>query len=436
MTAPAITADDQTWASGGIVYKSILAQNRWRRHMITATRGDGSVTAFMLAPGAVTPASMGLSATFASDPPGSPSGQYIITATATGAWVGKENQIATWTGAAWAYTAPLEGMLAWNAATDDLYAFDGTQWSLANAYTLPGRLAAAGQEVTDWNLATEWGLYWGSPTVLNPPPGTAGTLYSYGMVTPVGHANSVEQIVSVWDADNATTNTYSRTLYAGNWGAWSKRNLSLAEVDTLIDTAIDTYNVQPEATRLSVKSAALTSPPALPNVGDRYIVKPTGIGAWAGHDYDLAEWDGAQWVFTDLIEGIPFWLNDTDKFVVFNGTELINVGPAANVNDWQFRYMLTDSVGTVFGPLNVSTDYAGQSWSVVFPTANLGSGTQYVGFGTIVAGGANFTVGPEAVAIRVGTQNYWLYSASFSSSAAPYTPGSGPVSDGPAGLGG
>lgn len=436
MTAPAITANDQVWTSGGIKYKSVLAQKRWKRDMLTATRDGGSVVETMLAPGTVTPAKLNLSTTFASTPPGTPIGKYIITATATGAWVGKEDYIAEWIDGAWAFTAPVEGMLVWNAATDDLYGYDGSDWVLANNYVLPDRLSIAGKQITDWNDALEFGMYWGSPTVANPPPGTAGTLFSSGLVLPVAATGSVEQIASVWDADNDTTATYSRTLYAGNWGAWVKRNLSLAEITTLITDAIANYDVLPEATRFTVKSASTSAPPGSPASGDRYIVKQAGTGVWAGHDLDLAEWDGAQWVFTDLAEGIPFWVADTDQWVVYNGTSLIVVGPAANMNDWLFRYMLTDSTGTKFGPVNLPTDYSGQPWTAVFPDANVGSGTQYVGFGTIVAGGANVNVGPEAVAIRVGTQNYWLYSASYSAASSPYTPGSGIASDGPGGLGG
>lgn len=436
MTAQAITADNQVWVSGGIKYRSNFAQQRWLRDMITATRDSGSVTDNMLAQGAVTPVALNLTATFASVPPVSPTGKYIITSPATGAWIGKEDYIAEWIDGAWTFTAPVEGMLVWNPVDDTLLGYDGTDWVLANEYTLPGRLSAAGHQVTDWNLALEFGLYWGAPSVLNPPPGVAGTLFSNGLVLPVGSTASVEQIVGVWDADNAATNTYSRTLYAGNWGDWVKRNLSLAEINTLINTAINNYTTKPEDTNFNVISASISTPPGLPTTGDRYIVKQAGTGAWAGHDLDLAEWDGVQWVFTNLAEGIPFWVKDADQWVVYNGTTLTVVGPAANMFDWQFRYMLTDAVGTKHGPLNSATDYAGQPWTAVFPVANVGSGTQYVGFGTIVAGGANLNVGPEAVAVRVGTQNYWLYSASYSSSVSPYTPGSGVSSDGPGGLGG
>lgn len=63
-------------------------------------------------------------------PPGSPvtGDRYLIIATATGAWVGKENQIAQWDGAAWVYTIPNEGFVVRVEADNLLYSFDGTSW--------------------------------------------------------------------------------------------------------------------------------------------------------------------------------------------------------------------------------------------------------------------------------------------------------------------
>jgi hypothetical protein len=41
----------------------------------------------------------------------------------------------------------------------------------------------------------------------------------------------------------------------------------------------------------------ITTPPVGPSVGDRYVVQPSGLGAWVGHDNEVAEWDGAVWTF-------------------------------------------------------------------------------------------------------------------------------------------
>jgi hypothetical protein len=65
-----------------------------------------------------------------STPPGSPAegATYLVTATATGAWAGKEKHIAHYFGGAWYTYAPVEGMRVWDNATDTLYVYDGSAW--------------------------------------------------------------------------------------------------------------------------------------------------------------------------------------------------------------------------------------------------------------------------------------------------------------------
>ncbi|VAW20850.1 hypothetical protein MNBD_ALPHA12-384 [hydrothermal vent metagenome] len=64
-------------------------------------------------------------------PPASPAegNRYIVATAATGAWAGKDNQIAAWQDGAWAFYAPSEGWLCWVANEDQLYAFSGTLWT-------------------------------------------------------------------------------------------------------------------------------------------------------------------------------------------------------------------------------------------------------------------------------------------------------------------
>lgn len=47
----------------------------------------------------------------------------------------------------------------------------------------------------------------------------------------------------------------------------------------------------------------LLTPPGAPTSGDRYLINGVGLGAWAGQDYAVAEWDGAAWTFESYIEG-------------------------------------------------------------------------------------------------------------------------------------
>lgn len=64
-------------------------------------------------------------------PPGSPTdGQsWIVGASATGAWAGKDGQIAAWF-SGWKFYPPKEGWTAWDRATDRLLAYSGTAWGL------------------------------------------------------------------------------------------------------------------------------------------------------------------------------------------------------------------------------------------------------------------------------------------------------------------
>ncbi len=72
-------------------------------------------------------------------PPGSPaSGDVYIAATgATGAWTGKDNQIA-WYNQTWKFIVPTEGLTFWVRDEDKLYSWSGTAWtSTLEALTTP-----------------------------------------------------------------------------------------------------------------------------------------------------------------------------------------------------------------------------------------------------------------------------------------------------------
>lgn len=77
-------------------------------------------------------------------PPGSPSDgdSYVIAATATGAWAGKEGQIAIYDGG-WIYVVPEEGFSIFNKASDVTYGYTGSVWSLRTTVEGIPRLAVA-----------------------------------------------------------------------------------------------------------------------------------------------------------------------------------------------------------------------------------------------------------------------------------------------------
>ncbi|HRP76268.1 MAG TPA: DUF2793 domain-containing protein [Azoarcus taiwanensis] len=52
-----------------------------------------------------------------------------------------------------------------------------------------------------------------------------------------------------------------------------------------------------QAMPVYVLSRSITAPPGGESSGDVYIPADSATGAWAGHDGELAVWDGAAWVF-------------------------------------------------------------------------------------------------------------------------------------------
>lgn len=66
-------------------------------------------------------------------PPGAPTAgdAYIIAATATGEWAGRENQIAMWLNSQWNYATPKAGWLVYDQNTTNHQKFNGSAWVLA-----------------------------------------------------------------------------------------------------------------------------------------------------------------------------------------------------------------------------------------------------------------------------------------------------------------
>lgn len=63
-------------------------------------------------------------------PPGSPAlaDTYIVAGAATGAWAGKENNLAAWIAGGWVFFPPFEGMRVWLADENRVAVFDGSTW--------------------------------------------------------------------------------------------------------------------------------------------------------------------------------------------------------------------------------------------------------------------------------------------------------------------
>ena len=137
---------------------------------------------------------------------------------------------------------------------------------------------------------------------------------------------------------------------------------------------------------VSVVLAYQTTPPGSPAVNDKYIVQPTGTGAWAGQNNTLATWGGASWTFTALQEGDEaIETTGSNRQLIFDGTI------------WRVRPSAT---GDVVGPGSATADaialFNGTSGKIIKDSAvllasltvssrNLTAGAGLTGGGTLAA---------------------------------------------------
>jgi hypothetical protein len=72
-------------------------------------------------------------------PPSSPldGDRYIVATGSSGAWSGRDGEVAAWQGGAWVFYAPRQGWIAWVADEDSLLAWDGASWIIAGGGVNP-----------------------------------------------------------------------------------------------------------------------------------------------------------------------------------------------------------------------------------------------------------------------------------------------------------
>ncbi|MCK4713828.1 MAG: DUF2793 domain-containing protein, partial [Marinosulfonomonas sp.] len=90
--------------------------------------------------------------------------------------------------------------------------------------------------------------------------------------------------------------------------------------------------------QLSVLAMDQTTPPAVPQSGDRYIVPASPTGDWAGHDWSLAVYQETVWEFYPPNAGWTAWVDALGEQWVFDGSNWIAV-PA------NFDFQNMDHVG-------------------------------------------------------------------------------------------
>jgi len=71
---------------------------------------------------------------------------------------------------------------------------------------------------------------------------------------------------------------------------------------------------------LAVIDRTTTAPPASPAAGDRYIVGAGATGVWAGHDGEIAVWDGSSWGYYIPQIGWLAYIQAEGKLSCYKGT--------------------------------------------------------------------------------------------------------------------
>ena len=71
--------------------------------------------------------------------------------------------------------------------------------------------------------------------------------------------------------------------------------------------------------QLGVLSRAVSTPPASPAAGERYIVAPGSTGVWAAQDGRIAAWQDGGWVFYTPKDGWLAYVNDENRLLVRKG---------------------------------------------------------------------------------------------------------------------
>ncbi|MFV2092650.1 MAG: DUF2793 domain-containing protein [Hyphomicrobiales bacterium] len=96
-------------------------------------------------------------------------------------------------------------------------------------------------------------------------------------------------------------------------------------------TVNDSLRALDAIVQLSVLDRDLTTPPASPADGDRYIVGASATGAWAGKDGQITAWQDGAWGYYEPKTGWRAWVVDEGVGLVHDGN-VWSVGLAISSN--------------------------------------------------------------------------------------------------------
>lgn len=148
--------------------------------------------------------------------------------------------------------------------------------------------------------------------------------------------NDVTDTIAGIQNQNLVDKTAAETISA-NWTVASGYDLILSDAPVNPTDAVNKDYVDSLVNGAdwqdSVLDKDLTSPPASPSTGDRYIVGPSATGAWSGHDNDIAEYDGSAWTFETPNKGFASTVEDENTVYIYNGTSWVKMSSVYSHND-------------------------------------------------------------------------------------------------------
>ncbi len=137
--------------------------------------------------------------------------------------------------------------------------------------------------------------------------------------------------------------------------AQAQKHVTHNEALLLLDAAVN----------LGVVSRTVTSPPADPAEGTRYIAASAATDAWLGHDHEICVWQDGAWTFLAPLEGWLVWIADESLLVAWNGSAWIEAVSIESINPAEL--VGVNTVADASNRLSVKSDQVLHSHDDVTP---------------------------------------------------------------------